>query len=305
MIELPGVSGQIILDSISPEGIRLTTVHMRYPRMIHSELMTHRDFSRNGRSSRAVPVMTLMAEASYIPHFMKNKPGMVASEEMEPSDLLAAQAVWYELSEYTKRAVEALHKLGVHKQWSNRPLEAFGFIDVLISSTNWANFFALRDDCGAQPEIESVAKLIKQLMDNSKPQLLKSGQWHLPYIDEEKDTFAVKEYLNANRLDWRDEPTRLAMLKKISTSRCARLSIRPFDNDSSIEKELARYEKLVVSRPVHASPAEHIATPDTQSTMHSVSGIEYKVWDSPELHGNFYGWQQYRKLIPDNTIKDR
>jgi hypothetical protein len=77
-----GVSGQIILDSINAEGIRLTTLHMRYPRMVHSELMTHRVFSRNGRSSRAVPVMTLLAEDHYTPHFLKNKPGMVATEEM-------------------------------------------------------------------------------------------------------------------------------------------------------------------------------------------------------------------------------
>lgn len=303
-----GVSGKTILDSISPEGIKLTTLHMRYPRMVHSELMTHRVFSRNGRSSRAVPVMTLLTEASYIPHFMKNKPGMVASEEMEPSDLLAAQAVWHELALYTKKAVEALHGLGVHKQWANRPLEAFGYIDVLISSTDWINFMALRDDEAAQPEVKSVAELIQQLMNESTPKLLQPDRWHMPYIGPD-DWSIAEDYLasigEANKHGVATVPQLVDLLKKISTARCARLSIRPFDGDSTIEKELARYERLVVSRPVHASPAEHIATPDTQSTLHSVSGIEYKVWDSTEEHGNFHGWRQYRKMIPNNTIKDR
>jgi thymidylate synthase ThyX len=164
-----GVSGQIILDSTSPENIRLTTIHARYPRMVHSEVMTHRVFTRNGRSSRAVPVVTLLKEDHYTPHFMKNKPGMVATEEMDLSARLIAEQVWNNLAEQTKRAVATLNDLGVHKQWANRPLEAFGYIDVLISSTEWANFYALRDESGAQPEIKSLAELVKLLRDGSKP----------------------------------------------------------------------------------------------------------------------------------------
>jgi hypothetical protein len=294
-----GVSGKIILDSINPEGIRLITVHMRYPRMVHSELMTHRAFSRNGRSSRAVPVKTLLAEASYTPHFLKNKPGMVATEEMNPHDLLLAQRIWNKLAEDTKKAVEELSGLGVHKQWANRPLEAFGYIDVLISSTDWANFHALRDDEGAQPEIKSVAELIKQLMDDSTPNKLLPSEWHMPYITKE-DSLPIYDYLTAHGLpnDF-DDVTDLAL--KISTARCARLSIRPFDGDSSIEKELLRYEKLVVSRPVHASPAEHIATPDDSYVLDDGRTF-YK---NPHLHGNYYGWSQFRKMLPDNTIEDR
>lgn len=298
-----GVSGQIILDSTSPEDIRLSTLHMRYPRMVHSELMTHRVFSRNGRSSRAVPVATLLKEDHYIPHFLKNKPGMVASEEMDPSDLAAARAVWHELAEYTKKAVEALNKLGVHKQWANRPLEAFGYIDVLISSTDWANFMALRDEGGAQPEIKSVAELIQQMMDESTPTLLRPGQWHLPYIDEDAMTEAFNRFPKNN-------DARMDLLRKISTARCARLSIKAYDGDGSIEKELVRYERLVVSRPVHASPAEHLATPDTGGICVDASEGPskrkfYFRWDNWNEHGNFYGWRQFRKMISDNTIEDR
>ena len=269
--------------------------------MIHSEVMTHRAFSRNGRSSRAVPVKTLITEEHYTPHFMKNKPGMVASEEMNPFDFAKAEMVWEKLVKQTKKAVDELNALGVHKQWANRPLEWFGFIDVLISSTDWNNFFALRDDEAAQPEIESVAKTIKQLLADSKPKLLKPGQWHLPYI-EDADFETVKNHITLNGT-LRKVPTDAEIidyLKKISVARCARLSIRPFDGDSTIEKELARYEKLMVSRPVHASPAEHIATPD----LFSFGDWFAYGWQNKEDWGNFYGWRQYRKMIPDNTIED-
>lgn len=300
-----GVSGQMIKDSISPEGVRLSTVHLRYPRMIHSEIMTHRVFSRNGRSSRAVPVATLLKEDHYTPYFMKNQPGMVASEEMDRADWLKARHIWDNLAEYTKEAVAELNKLGVHKQWANRPLEAFGYIDVLISSTDWANFMALRDEDGAQPEIDSVAKMIKQLMNNSTPSLLQPGQWHLPYIeasDYEEATDHLKDWWYEMGTSKEDRvKSVLYLLQKISVARCARLTIRPFDGDSSIDKEVNRYERLMVSRPVHASPAEHIATPDTHDGA-AMKGVWH--WQHEKEHGNFYGWRQFRKLIPHNTVEE-
>lgn len=299
-----GVSGQIILDSVSPEDIRLSTIHVRYPRMVHSEVMTHRVFTRNGRSSRAVPVKTLLAEDIYTPHFMKNKPGMVASEEFDKCDLPRIEKIWNDLAQYTKEACRKLMEEGVHKQWANRPLEAFGYIDVLISSTDWANFYALRDEGGAQPEIYSIAQVIKHLRNDSKPKLLKPGQWHLPYIGVD-DWEVIEEYLfsigETNPYGVATTDQLIDVARKISTARCARLSIRPFDGDGSLEKELLRYEKLVVSRPVHASPAEHIATPDTYKTM----GFHVNGWQNANEHGNYYGWRQFRKIIPDNTIEDR
>lgn len=294
----------MILDSVSPEGVRLSTIHVRYPRMIHSELMTHRVFSRNGRSSRAVPVKTLLAEEHYTPHFMKNKPGMVATEEFSFGEQLQAQAIWQGLAEHTKKCVQKLNELGVHKQWANRPLEAFGYIDVLISSTDWANFMALRDEEGAQPEIRAVAETIKQLLEESTPTLLQPGEWHMPYIQEEDYKVVKKHILDSFNSTYnsvtRDEQE--ALLRKISVARCARLTIRPFDGDGSIEKELSRYERLMVSRPVHASPAEHVATPDTVMVYNNLGG---KDWEREDEWGNFYGWRQFRKMIKDNTIEDR
>ena len=54
-------SARILLDSLSPSGARLTTMEVRYPRFIHSEMMTHRVFSRNAASSRAIPIKKMIA----------------------------------------------------------------------------------------------------------------------------------------------------------------------------------------------------------------------------------------------------
>lgn len=280
---MSSATAKIVLDSVSPDGIRLTTIQLRYPRMVHADFMTHRVFSRNGRSSRAVPFSVLVKEEPYVPHFLANKPGMVASEELDPFVHTMAVKRWLEAARACQDAAKDLADMGVHKQWVNRMLEWFGYIDVLVTSTEWNNFFALRDEAGAQPEIQDIAKAVKEAMEASKPTLLKHDEWHLPYVN-----------LDEEHIDT------LEIAKKVSVARCARLTIKPFDGDGSIEKELKRYDLLMVSRPVHASPAEHIATPDTwinTDTYH-----ETGKWKYAHEHGNFTGWRQFRKQIPHNTV---
>lgn len=231
---------------------------------------------------------------------MKNQGGMVAKEEMLHEDRQEAERIWLDLVNYTKKAVGKLNDLKVHKQWANRPLEWFGYIDVLVSSTDWANFFELRDEVGAQPEIDDLAKAMKVAMDASTPWKLNTGDWHLPYI-EDNDLGTVSSYLVSTNSQLSFKET----LQRISVARCARLTIKPFDGDGSIEKELKRYDLLMVSRPVHASPAEHIATPDEPLYGFSVDDPSIAGWMNQHEHGNFYGWRQFRKMIPHNTINDR
>lgn len=305
---------KIIADSISPEGVRLITVQFRQPRMIHSDFLTHRVFSRNGRSSRAVPVVTLLAEAQnpYVPHFLKNKPGMMATEEFLPEDFAKAEEIWRRMAAQTVQGVAELNALGVHKQWANRPLEWFGYIDVLVTSTDWNNYLALRDHEAAQPEIQMIAQAIRTAIDQSAPMRLQPGQWHLPYI-EMKDWELARLFLKVGRIT-RDEPTGpeiIELLKKISAARCARLTYKPFDGDGSFEAELNRYKRLIEDQPVHASPIEHQATPDTKSIYQvrkeTASGdfivmSHGQDWDNPHLHGNFSGWIQQRKLTPNEYV---
>lgn len=278
---------KMIADSISPQGVRLSTLHARYPRMVHSELMTHRVFSRNGRSSRAVPSLTLIKENLYIPHFLKNKSGMQATEELDPQLRMEFEEEWKHLAELTQRQVESWTKRGMHKQWANRPLEWFGYIDVLISSTDWQNFIYLRDDKDAQPEMRDVAHMINHMLKMNNPLSLKPGEWHLPYITREEEINPKIDSLT---------------LKKVSAARCARISYKPFDGNADIDSELRRYDNLITSLPPHASPTEHQATPDKRINS---STPWPERWENPKLHGNFTGWIQHRKLIANESVKEK
>lgn len=273
----------VIKDSVSPQGIRLTTLHLRYWRPIHSELMTHRVFSRNARSSRAVPVVTLLSEGKFVPQFGLNQRGMQAKDEQLPPELQAKwEREWDELAELCRAYVRNWGEEGMHKQWANRPLEWFGWIDVLVTSTDWANFYALRLDKAAQPELRMLAEEMHLQMRVSTPTLLNPGEWHLPWISPSD----VIEH---------DLETQI----KLSVARCARLSYKPFDGNGDLASELKRYESLVVSRPVHASPAEHQATPDQ-----AYDSGRTQVWKNEHLWGNFRGWVQHRKMLANEAVSD-
>jgi hypothetical protein len=283
---------QVICDSVSQfSGIRLTTLQLRYWRPIHAELMTHRVFSRNARSSRAVPVATLLKEAIYIPQFEKNQPGMQSTQTFTMPEQAALAKIWSDFAEQTRAFCHGLMEIGVHKQWANRPLEWFGWIDVLVTSTDWANWFALRNHPDAAPEIHELAHLMDQAMQPSFPKVLGYDEWHLPYITSEEQA-NIGRYLD------------LSDAKVLSAARCARLSYKPFDGETNPERERERYQKLVGSAPVHASPTEHQATPDYIQEIDLGKGQEIKVWARGKDHGNFTGWIQHRKEIQDEAIMD-
>lgn len=277
---------KVIEDSISKCGVRLTTLQLTYPRYIHAELMTHRVFSRNASSSRAIPVKTLVRkslEDMVEPiRWGLNQPGMQAGEQdLEGEALEEAKAVWKQMAEVCAAGSLRLSELGLHKQWANRPLEWFGNISVVLSSTEWSNWDELRAHPDAQPEIHHLAILIQEARRNSIPKPLKVGQWHLPYVTEEErnDPFYA---IPANK----------HMLAKISSARCCRVSYLKHDGEKpSVDDDLELCQRLVGAKPLHASPFEHVATPDFY--------FEEGKWLTPEHHGNFTGWNQFRKIIED------
>lgn len=274
---------KIIEDSISPAGIRLTTFQLRYWRPIHAELMTHRVFSRNARSSRAVPNKVLLREPIVEPAtWGANKPGMSAGDELTGWRRLLARLVWRSLARINRVGVRLLNFAGLHKQWSNRPLEWFGCIDVLVTATDFANWYALRIDAGAQPEIRELAAAMSTAMGRSYPRPLTHGEWHLPYVwDSERILLPLQTQI------------------EVSVARCARLSYAPFDGQADVAAERARHDRLIVQQPVHASPAEHQAKPDR---LLSWSDSKQEIWERPELHGNLRGWCQYRKGLPNEWV---
>lgn len=297
----PEMQVEVILASKTDTGAPpIYTIRMRYPRIIHAEIMTHRLFSRNARSSRAVPVQTMLNEVRekpFVPwHWGKNQKGMQASEECnelvyindeDMSGDVPREQAWLYARDQAAFIADSFMTSGYHKQIPNRLLEPFMWMDTLITSTDWSNFLWLRDHKDAEPHLQDLARLIQTAINEADSQELPPGYWHLPYIKPE-------EYRSAPGDNFEEQ---VLFLCKISAARCARISYKPFDGDPSYERELERYDSLVTSDRVHASPLEHQATPD-QARICPLSG-GHEGWMKPHLHGNLTGWVQYRKLIPN------
>lgn len=304
------ITATIIADSVSSADQRLTTIQLRYPRFIHAEFMTHRVFSRNASSSRAIPVAKMIEDIRRDPampiYWGSNKPGMQAGAELEKEDRVSAKLHWLDGMEEMIDRVEHMVGLGLHKQIANRMLEPWAHINVVVTSSSWANFFALRCHPDAQPEIRQLAETMEHAMLLSIPSLILAGEWHLPYINFSEDWPQAYAYAKRGRTT-RDEPKKeelYAILRKVSTARNARVSYLTHDGrKTTVEEDVDLHNKLVVAIPLHASPAEHVATPDTETTPRSDMGLRgLPHWDHPELHGNFIGWNQYRKMLPGEFL---
>ena len=304
------ISASIVADSKGPNSPRLTTFQLKYPRFIHAEFMTHRVFSRNASSSRAIPVqkqIDMIREDTAMPsHWGKNQSGMQADQETDtlidlPSDDPEVggyfgetpKDAWNIARDRAIEVAQAFHDAGYHKQLVNRILEPFSHISVVCTATDYENFFHLRCHKDAQPEIKILADLMHEAMELSTPRVLDANEWHLPYVTEND----IREVMDLTQIydktDNIDPWTR--MLIKLSVARCARVSYLTHDGvRPSIWKDMDLYERLVGGEPLHASPAEHQARPDGLI----FNAAELKDWENPHLHGNLTGYQQYRKLLP-------
>lgn len=297
------ISAKIIADSVSESGKRITTLQLCYPRFIHSEVMTHRVFSRNASSSRAIPVAKVIAQVRNDPaipiHWGKNQSGMQAKDELSGLKRKIARALWMGGSKAACVFAWGMMKVGLHKQVVNRILEPFQWMHVVLTTTEFDNWDELRDHADADPTIQELARQIKIARAGSTPKLLSPGEWHLPYItDEDYDAVARyrREAMGMNDLEAFDDDGIVEMLRKVSAARCCRVSYLKHDgHPSTIGDDLLLCERLAGARPIHASPFEHQATPDKLENCPFVEGL--LEWANPHLHGNFVGWVQYRKLI--------
>jgi len=266
-------SARVLLDSRAPSGARLTTMEVRYPRFIHSEFMTHRVFSRNAASSRAIPIKKMIAAVREEPALPiawgRNQSGMSARETVAPEVEALARSEWLralaDALAHAERLADA--EIDLHKQLVNRLLEPFAWITVIVTATEWANFFTQRCHADAQPEIKHLAEAMLGAYAASRPVDVARGRWHLPLIQD----------------DERDLPDDL--LCKLSVARCARVSYLTHDGRRDHEKDLELYERLLGGGANgHWSPFEHVATPALGASDRSA---------------NFVGWEQFRKRFPD------
>lgn len=275
-------TAKVIADSVTVAGDRLTTFEITYPRMVHSEFMTHRMLSRNSASSRAIPIQKMIDRVKTDPampaRWGLNGKGMQDHGEMTPEGQAIMKAWWLECRDLAvMQAEKALtFKEQGHKQIINRVLEPYMHITVVVSGTDWANFFALRAHEDADPTIEKLATEMRHVFRASDPELLEVGKWHLPYVRD-------------NEIIELDNDTKI----KLSVARCARTSYLTHDNlNPKILEDMDLYDRLLERNPLHASPAEHQATPDP----HDIT---------PHLHGNFTGWNQFRKTLKNENVETK
>lgn len=293
------ITAKIIADSMSPQGVRITTMELEYPRFIHSELMTHRVFSRNAASSRAIPIQKMIEQVVTNPekpvHWGKNQSGMQAKEELDEDAQTEANIWWGFAAGHAAACAEMLDAQGLHKQVVNRILEPFQRMKTVVTSTEWENFFELRNHTDAQPEIQVLAREMSAAMEASSPQQIKVGQWHLPYVDFcEELGYTIPhdgDYENGGY------DLTLEQAQKVSASCCAQVSYRVLDN--SIEKAEMIFDKLITSEPRHASPFEHLATPikPIETKWYSQQGVTHQDRRGGLWSGNLRGWVQFRQIL--------
>ena len=302
------IEARILLDSVNPLGNRITTWVLKFPRFILPEFNTHRAFSRNASSSRAIPVKKMLEDVKNNPampvFWGKNQSGMQAAEELDdttplhlwerngspypdPYTTTARRAVkdqWLKARDAAIYHVEEMVKFGLHKQIANRLLEPWMHITVLATATEHENFFALRAHKDAQPEFQALAYKMLDLYQSNHPTKLKEGEWHIPFGDK-IDPIRVYDAVSGSCGDFKLYQEACI---KIATARCARVSYLNFDGKDDYMADLALTKRL--SESGHWSPFEHCAI--------AQSG------EIARMSGNFRGWEQYRKQFPQENRRD-
>lgn len=300
------IVARIVADSVNKNGNRITTFELEYHRFIHSEIMTHRLFSRNAMSSRAVPVSKMVEQVRNNPatpiHWGKNQAGMQADEVLVEESLDNAKRQWKQSAIYAASQAEIMSSIGSHKQIVNRLLEPFQMMKTVLTATEFDNFFWLRCDPDAQPEIQELANCMFEAMKQSEPEVLESEQWHTPYVEH---IFKGGKFESYCLTDEEDNVIKLLTeeeAKAISASCCAQVSYRTLNN--TYEKAMDIYSKLASGRKVHASPFENVAKVMKYTNISQLEPNE--VWEKGVTHvdkngdlwsGNIKGFIQLRQTM--------
>lgn len=269
-------SARVLADSVSPRGHRLTTVEATMHRFVLAEFNTHRVFSRNSASSRAIPVERQLRRVADDPAWPlvwpREQRGMQGGDELDGDARADAEQLFADahrqitdlVDDYLHRHPDTTTRL--HKSLINRLLEPFMWHTVIVSATDWDGFVAQRVSSLAQPEIHATAAAIRAAVDGSEPREIDYGQWHTPFADEQPQERALQ----------------------VSTARCARVSYHTHDGVVDVDADLRLFARLTSADPMHASPLEHQATP-APAALHAP--------------GNFTGWVQHRHLA-EQALRD-
>lgn len=350
---LYGISATVLKHSISPQGVEFITYEIEYPRMVLAELNTHGMLVRNSGSSRAIPFAKMVEQLRARPvrfgaanKGMQDKgfdhQAMVAIPEYlrvpmacwlmemgstlrpvdfenEKGDLLLTGEWAWEFHKYLSLSIaSAFNDAGYHKQVYNRLPEAHQMQKTVISGTEWNNFMWLRDHGAADPTIAELARVIKVARSKSKPYALKSGEWHLPYVNTIHKADGTFLYYIMDADDWEAIYLSLDDAIKVSAARCAAVSFR--NEDYGVEKCREVFARLVGEDRKHASAFQHQGTPMAPKTTalrgdEEVSlvndpddrftwepGVSHVDRDGQLWSAQLRGWVMHRKLIDGENV---
>lgn len=286
-------AAEILADSVTETGHRLTTFQITFPRIVLAEFNTHRVFSRNSASSRAIPVgkrIEAILESPFVPAaFGSAKRGMQAGDDLDQKAQDQCRAIWLDAMQDAVKWSRRLVEVGVHKQWANRLLEPFAWHTVIVTATEWANYWALRVSKMAQPEIFTVSEKMKELFDASEPEALRRGEWHLPLVGARYGD-DLRGYGDGPEVSKPVlTPEQWGVLVRLSVARCARVSYLTHEGVRDPSADQTLYDRLTTNG--HMSPTEHAARPMWPAEL------SCGVWC-----GNFRGWVQHRKEIPGESV---
>ena len=292
-------TAKVIADSVSPDGNRLTTLEVTLHRFVLAEFNTHRAFSRNSASSRAIPYAKMRAKALETPALPLSWPGerkgMQGGEEASLETQKEFQSVWLAARDKAVQSADLLAEMGLHKSVINRLLEPFLPHTIIVSATNWTGFWAQRCHPSAQPEIRVAAEAMRAAYDASTPEKVWWGNYHLPYInEEEREQYPIKLYAPDTSQYKGLKLLQQNPLLKISAARCARVSYLTHDGKRDLDKDIELFDRLTKHSPPHASPLEHVA-----AASEGIVPDLFPHWTGRQL-GNFHGWRQLRHQLSMN-----
>lgn len=289
------VNAKIIAHSCAPGAPDLITMQVRFPWWLLPEMNTHRVFSRNYGSTRAIPISKLIDEANNDPalpiKWTSHRPGMQGGDDISSEQIEWAEEAYLEARDHAVKGARVLLDLGIAKQNANRLLMPFIHVEGIITATDWDNFFDLRCHPDADPTMRALAEAMRDAIKASVPadpmifkritgphaESKSEDSWHLPYVGVDDWRYAVDLLPPGGGYVFR-------ILAMISAARCARVSyLRHDGSNPDIEKDLALAKRLLESK--HMSPFEH------QALAWDKTVLTIKHW------GNFRLWNQHRKMI--------
>lgn len=279
------ISATIIADSVNSAGDRITSMVLVFPRIILAEFNTHRMFSRNSASSRAIPFAKMIKSVQddpFIPiKWMKEHTGMQGNEYFtEDKDVNGLRNGWICARDSAVKEAKYMSGLGLTKQLCNRIIEPYSWHTVIMTATEFWNFFNLRMNEAAEIHMRELALCMYRAYYKSIPKQLNDGEWHIPFGDKFNHgklkllmpiihPYSVDEYHRVFE----------KLMVKIATARCARVSYLNFEGKDDYDEDIKLHNRLKQNG--HFSPFEHCAQAD-QSCKQS---------------GNFKGFIQYRKTL--------